>query len=282
MRGTGSKDSSVPIAPLPLVVLLVAGLLGACGADSHSQETSMELDPATAAYQKHGYNELPVEARLGPHRFLIPANYFRDQIGPDFQGNFGLLVQWPDLQPLPPGKRSGQDMDSFDRQITITPRYVDRVPIEDLLERMAMPVAEPGTVEHDDPRTRLDLMVEQPGRHGITPYLVDVVKLEAYASRYRTEIGIATTTTPETYKDWFVRRNQAGGLSTLILCDPVFDAGDHRRPQCTHEFTIPQLKVAVSLDYPREYLSDWERIEARARGLLKQYQAGDITVDTGS
>lgn len=75
----------------------------------------MGLDPATAAYQQYGYNERPVEAQLGPHHLRIPANYFRDQIGPDFQGNFSLLVQWPDLEPLPPGKRSGQDMDTFDQ-----------------------------------------------------------------------------------------------------------------------------------------------------------------------
>ncbi len=55
------------------------------------------LDPATAAYQAYGYNDRPVEARRGAHRYLIPANYVRDQIGPDFQGNFSLLVQWPDL-----------------------------------------------------------------------------------------------------------------------------------------------------------------------------------------
>ncbi len=57
----------------------------------------MGLDPATAAYQTYGYNDRPVEARRGAHRYLIPANYVRDQIGPDFQGNFSLLVQWPDL-----------------------------------------------------------------------------------------------------------------------------------------------------------------------------------------
>lgn len=124
----------------------------------------MGLDPATAAYQQYGYNERLVEAQLGPHRLRIPANYFRDQIGPDFQGNFSLLVQWPDLEPLPPGQRSGQDMDTFDRQITIAPDYVDRVPIEIPLERMTAPIAESGSPGLDDPRERLDLMLPQPER----------------------------------------------------------------------------------------------------------------------
>src|SRR3546814_2825438 len=78
--------------------LLLGCLLAACTTRTDAQEKDMGLDPATAAYQKYGYNDRPVEAHLGPHRYLIPANYFRNQIGPDFQGNFTLLVQWPDLQ----------------------------------------------------------------------------------------------------------------------------------------------------------------------------------------
>lgn len=232
----------------------------------------MELDPATAAYQKYGYNDRPVEARLGPHRFRIPANYFRDQIGPDFQGNWSLLVQWPDLQPLPPGKRSGQDMETFDRQITIAPRYVDRVPIEILLERTTRPMAEPDWIEAQDPRKRLELMQAQPERDGLVPYVVDTRKLEDYARRYRDATGVSTKTGPETYKDWFVRRDSEGRLLTVIRCDHEPEAGSSERPQCTHDFTIPEANIAVSIDYPREYLTGWRRIEERARVLLAQYR----------
>lgn len=232
----------------------------------------MELDPATAAYQKYGYNDRLVEARLGPHRFRIPANYFRDQIGPDFQGNFSLLVQWPDLQPLPPGKRSGQDMETFDRQITIAPRYVDRVPIETRLERMTVPIAEPGALEYGDPRERLDLMQALPERDGFVPYVVDMDRLEEYAHRYREAIGVSTNTAPETYKDWFVRRDSGGELLTLIRCDHEPGAGSDERPQCTHDLTIPELRIAVSIGYPREFLAGWRKIEERARTLLAQYR----------
>src|SRR3546814_3166574 len=96
-----------------------------------------------------------LEAHLGPHRYLNPANYFRNQIGPDFQGNFTLLVQWPDLQPLPPGERSRQDMETFAKQITISPDYVDRVPMEGLLEKSIRHYGAEGTLE-DRKSTRLN------------------------------------------------------------------------------------------------------------------------------
>jgi hypothetical protein len=257
--------------------LLVAPMLGAClmaSCNSNAQqESSMDLDPATAAYQKHGYNTLPVEARLGPHRFMIPAHYFRDQIGPDFQGNFSLLVQWPDLEPLPPGKRSAQDMETFNEQITIAPRYVDRVPIEGVLERLAAPTAEAGWVEADDPRERLDLMLAQPERDGLTPYKVDRAKLDAYADRYRSEVGVSTATTPETYKDWFVRRGPDGALLTLIRCDPESPPDRNERPLCTHHLIMSELNTSISIDYAREYLRAWRRIEDRVRALLSDYRS---------
>lgn len=232
----------------------------------------MQLDPATAAYQEHGYNERPVEARLGPHRFRIPAHYFRDQIGPDFQGNFSLLVQWPDLQPLPPGERSGQDAATLDRQIAITPRYIDRVPIEDRLEASARPLAEPGTPEHDDPSKRLDLMLEQPQRDGLTPYLVDADRLAAYDTARAERLGVPVRRAPASVQDWFVRRGADGRIGTLIRCDRESASGEHSRPQCTHDITIPELKIAISIDYAREYLPGWRRIEDRARELIAKYR----------
>lgn len=234
----------------------------------------MELDPATAAYKKHGYNALPVEAWLGPHRFLVPANYFRDQIGPDFQGGWEFMVQWPDLEPLPPGKRSGQDMDTFDRQITISPDYVDRVPIETLLERMTVPIAPEGSPTLQHPAERLDRMIEQPERDGLTPYSVDLAALEAYRDAESARLGMRRTPTRrDSLQDWFVRRDQVGKLQTLIKCNLKPEPGDDRRPGCTHNFVIPELKTAVRMQYAREYLPGWNLIEDRARVLIAQYRA---------
>ena len=232
----------------------------------------MDLDPATASYQKHGYSQLPVEASLGPHRFMVPANYFRDQIGPDFQGGWSLMVQWPDLQPLPPGKRSGQDMATFDRQITISPDYVDRVPIETLLEAYANLDEREEPADRQDPSDRLHMMVEQPERDGLTPYIVDLAALEAYRNEKSLRLGMRRTPIRrDALQDWFVQRDQAGKLQTLIKCKLEPEPGDDRRPGCTHDFVIPELKVAVSMQYGREYLSGWKRIEDRARSLIAQY-----------
>ena len=232
------------------------------------------LDPATAAYQEHGYNDLPVEAKLGPHTFRIPANYFRDQIGPDFQGRWSLMVQWPDLEPLPPGERSGQDMETFGRQVTISPRHVDSVPIETRLEVSTKPsYVEPGEIEYKDPRKRLDLMLPQPQQYGLTPYVVDTRLLSDYSRAYQERVGVPLRTTARTYKDWFVRRSDAGQLQTLIRCDHLPSPAEHASPVCDHDFVIPGLDVAVSINYRRDYLSGWERIEGRARGLIEQYRA---------
>src|SRR3546814_10107684 len=47
--------------------LLLGCLLAACTTRTDAQEKDMGLDPATAAYQKYGYNDRPVEARSEEH-----------------------------------------------------------------------------------------------------------------------------------------------------------------------------------------------------------------------
>ena len=255
--------------------LLCAMACARGGSTTASTEDAMQSDqsPRTGrTLDGYTYTDAPVEARLGPHVFRFPANYYRDQMGPNFDGSFSLLVQWPDLQPLPPGERSGQDMATFDRQITIAPAYVDRVPIENLLDRITMPMAEPGSLEAEDPRERLDLMIAQPDRDGLTPYIVDEAKLADYARRYRDAMGISTVTRPGAYKDWFVRRDARGQLQTVINCDPLPGPDADERPQCTHDFTVPEQRITVSMDYDRSFLAGWEKIEARARALLTEYR----------
>ena len=50
------------------------------------------------------YTNEPKLTQLGPHHFMIPANYFSDQMGPDFQGGVLLELVWPQLGPAPPGR----------------------------------------------------------------------------------------------------------------------------------------------------------------------------------
>lgn len=260
--------------------VLAAGLLcaTACArgsSDAVSKEDAMQTTGQARTGRTidgYTYTDAPVEARLGPHVFRFPANYYRDQMGPNFDGSFSLLVQWPDLEPLPPGERSGQDMETFDKQITIAPAYVEKVPIETRLEASTMPMASPGTLEYDDPRDRIDLMLAQPERYGLVPYVIDATKLASYAQRFEVEMGIPAGTARESYKDWFVGRDGNGRLTTVIQCDHEPLAGDDRRPGCTHDFVVASLKLRVSIDYGREYLPGWKKIEDRARELLDRHR----------
>jgi len=244
----------------------------------------MELDPATAAYKKYGYNERPVEAHLGPHRYLIPANYFRDQIGPDFQGNFSLLVQWPDLQPLPPGERSQQDMETFAKQITISPYYVDRVPIETRLERSIQPLVPETSPSRRHPGDHLELMDEQSPVFGLTPYWVNASRFAEYWKMRDMEYGHRSQVKLESQRDWYLARDADGRVTTVIKCD------SHLRPDgfiiqgervirdgnrstgCSHMIVIVENKIRITIDYARVFLKDWKKMEQRARELFSQYR----------
>src|SRR5690606_20750683 len=200
---------------------LLGCLLAACSVQTNSQENTMGLDPATAAYQEYGYNDRPVEARLGPHRYPIPANYFRDQIGPDFQGNFSLLLQWPDLKPLPPGERSRQDMETFAKQITISPDYIDRVPMEGLLEKSIQSHSAKDSLAYQNPRERLDLRDAQAPVFGLVPYHVNHDRLAAYEKQQEQVFGFPSNARLEDTWDWYVARDAKGAVSTVSKCDSL-------------------------------------------------------------
>lgn len=242
----------------------------------------MELDPATAAYQKHGYNELPVEARLGPHRFRIPANYFYDQIGPDFQGGMALSLQWPDLQPLPPGKNFHDDMQTFYKAIGVHPRYIDRVPIDAILNRATG--QEHGWGDPTDPNENLELRIKGDAIYGLTPYFADLDKLEAH---FRAS---GTYTNRERLlawaKDWYLAHDAQGRLATVIKCDSrerpdglairenqVVESSQAGNALCDHEMVIHDEKISVSISYSRIFLKDWKAIEERVRDIFTKYRA---------
>ena len=50
-------------------------------------------------FNGHTYTSAPVEAKLGPHRFNFPANYYDDQIGPYVDGGVGITLIWPEMKP---------------------------------------------------------------------------------------------------------------------------------------------------------------------------------------
>lgn len=273
------------------LLLLACMAIAACAAVPPEASSTFSKAPP-AKYRWEGYNDKLVEARLGPHRYMIPANYFRDQMGPDFQGNFTLMVQWPDLQPLAPGKRSQQDMETFQKSIAISPRYVDRVPMAGRLEKAIRPHASENTLAYQDPSERLDMMDEQPQRFGLTPYYVSRERFLAYAKLREREDGHPYRARLEDQEDRYLVRDAQGRLTTVIKCashlqpdgftlqgNRLLRDDSPRVAICTHDFLIPQDKIALSLSYTRIFLEDWKRIEDRTRGLLKSTASTELTAD---
>ena len=72
------------------------------------------------------YTAQPVEATLGPHRFMFPANLYYNQIGPFAGGAVMLAVFWSGLNAAPPGNYPERSMEDGYRQVTIELRYVGR------------------------------------------------------------------------------------------------------------------------------------------------------------
>lgn len=51
----------------------------------------------------HTYSDAPVDVKLGPNTFRIPANYLDSQIAPWPGEGVTLVIEWPDMTPLRPG-----------------------------------------------------------------------------------------------------------------------------------------------------------------------------------
>ncbi|MFN3495077.1 MAG: hypothetical protein ACK40L_11270 [Hydrogenophaga sp.] len=196
--------------------------LGACSQTSTAvpAETAQAVSPKSAPciqrvpkpYQWEGYNDQLVDACIGPTHYRFPANLFRNQMGPDFQANFSLVVMWPDLQPAEPGKLNGQPMDLVMARVQISPKYVDRVPIETLLERYASKEA----FQAEDDPSILAQRDQQPERFGLTPYSVNPERFRAFNAAQAQRLGQKSRAKLENEKDWLLHRDALGRLTTFI------------------------------------------------------------------
>jgi len=201
------------------------------------------------------YTAQPVEANLGPHRFMFPANLYYNQIGPFAGGGVMLAVFWPDFNAAPPGDHPVRSVEDGYRQVTIELRYVGSAGAADYLAR------------------DLSERVALTPRWGLTPYAVD----RSWVSRDTWEVA----------PDWYVLRDGEGRVRTFISCDPweympdgvlmeggtlVRSSGD-RVAMCRHSMVDGQDGVAVEMSYARALLVDWRRLEATARELMRRYEA---------
>ncbi len=49
----------------------------------------------------HTYSDAPVDVKLGPNTFRIPANYLDSQIAPWPGEGVTLVIEWPGMTPHP-------------------------------------------------------------------------------------------------------------------------------------------------------------------------------------
>ncbi len=101
------------------------------------------------------YTAQPVEANLGPHRFMFPAYVYYNQIGLFAGGGVVLAVFWPDFDAAPPANQALQSVEDGYRQVSIELRYVGSAGAADYLAR------------------DLSERVALTPRWGLTPYAVD-------------------------------------------------------------------------------------------------------------
>ena len=229
--------------------------------------------------QDPGTSPPPVmEACLGPYKLQIPANYFDDQMGPNFDGSFGLYLEYPELNAFAPGERAHLKLDVATRTVNIGYRYLDRVDPDAFLRRQYTPDG----ATQDTPEADINTRIKGEEKDGLTPYYANVA---AYREHYRAQVLKPSNSIMEAsyYKDWYVSRDAKGNIDTIIKCtsravEPsgvefregkLVRSKERELPSCEHVFVIPEMKVAVEIDYVRVALKDWKKIQDRARSALK-------------
>ncbi|WP_372362489.1 hypothetical protein ACCQ10_06000 [Xanthomonas sp. NCPPB 1325] len=272
-----------------LALALAVAVTGSACARTPSPEykrTSPMPDNVTTGrtINGHTYSDAPVDVKLGPNTFRIPANYLDSQIAPWSSEVVTLVIEWPDMTPTPPGARANPRTNDFRKEIHASMNYVDRVPIEGLLTRYSSNEAltEPDSVERGDPVDRLDLRIAQPETLGLTPYAIDEEKMAIYVKAYEAHYGKPPTRNPAFEDDWYVARDSSGNLATFIKCDSTKFRGDGVRLEgaevvhekgavaasCVHYFSDIENKLSISLNYKRAFLKDWKRMEDAVREVL--------------
>jgi hypothetical protein len=285
----------MPASRLCLLCVLIAttGLaLAACSPTlpPAAAQPVAEVQAANAAAEA----ARPVEFSLGPNHFVLPANWFVDGIGPDFQGSVTLALHWPSLEPYPPGQPYG----SFttgpmrDQRVLITINYIDRVPIDELPERYV--TQGPGE-DAESPVYNLALRVRRPDRFDLEHYIVDLEQFEAWVNRFPGRSHVPASELVGRSSDWYIGRDTSDRIRTVVMCDDgrrpegfeirnealVSIPGATRWPLCGgHRFSMPEFSLSINASYARPILRDWRRIESAVRDALSQAHDATSTAPT--
>jgi len=246
---------------------------------SEATETGRTIDGYT-------YTTAPVDVKLGPNTFRIPANYLDSQIAPWPGDGVSLVIEWPDMKPTAPGARANPRTNDFRKEIRILVDHIDRVPIETLLQRQVSneAITVEGSLERSDPSSRLDLRVAQNEQLGLTPYAINETLMADYARAYEAKYGRPHPRNPASEDDWYVARDPAGQLSTFIKCDSARHRPDGFEIQgkelvntesrtvasCTHYIVDTENSLSISLHYNRVFLKDWKAMEVAVRDVLNR------------
>lgn len=273
-----------------LAALAIALSTSACG-QAPQQPERRAAEPLPAGVEQgrtvngRTYTNAPVDVKLGPNTFRIPANYLDSQIAPWPGEGVTLVIEWPDMKPTYPGARVHPRTNDFRKEIQVLVNYVDRVPIETLLAFTSSNerTTETGSLEREDPSDRLDLRVAQPEQMGLTPYSIDEGRMDVYVKRYQAKYGSSYRRGRYSDRDWFVGRSSDGDIATLIKCDRERDTDDGAKvgagaagtrtlplAGCVHYIVDLENSLSISLHYTRDFLPKWKTMEVAVRSVLDE------------
>ena len=281
-------------ARINALAAVIGCLLSACAANipppatNASAMTAMQeplvMGPTVDGYT---YTNEPKLTRLGPHRFMIPANYFSDQMGPDFQGGVLLELVWPQLGPAPPGRTREMSRNEQNRLIQANVDYIEKLPLQETMDSMQSgfvddPVMSKDPVDNMSQRTRGEDVL------GLQRWYVSEADKARYLKLTEGQRDLyAWPSDPWYIQDWFVRRDIHGHVLTFIKCDPpskpdgliihgdtLVDDGNPHVALCSHTFSAPKFGIKIRASYPRVLMRDWERVESNLHVIFERYHVG--------
>ncbi|WP_294988768.1 hypothetical protein [uncultured Stenotrophomonas sp.] len=217
------------------------------------------------------------QACVGPYLLELPQNYYYNQMGPEHDGSFGLALEYPRLLPFKPGERINPSVDVAVRTVTVDYAYIDRIDVRQVLRNAYTP----RSYAPDDPAASLEGRIQGEPVHGLVPYFIDIQKIRNY-QRARGIRETASVMKSDSHYDWYVSHDASGEIDQLIECTPreIIESGVEYRDgkmvkkkvygfaECKQKFVIEELNTVVNVNYPREGLPNWRKMEARARALL--------------
>ena len=217
------------------------------------------------------------QACVGPYLLEMPQHLFYSQMGAEFDGSFGLVLQYPGLQPFAPGERMNLKLDVSMRTVAFDYWYIDRIELRQAMRNAYIPIwGDPA-----DPSRTLEGRIAGEPVYGLLPYYADLPSIRAYKARQGIRAD-ARVMDADRHQDWFITRDAAGEVDRLIRCTSrevggtgvVFRDGlmyrDRGTPysECRHQFMLPEHSTMVYISYVRVGLKDWQKIEDKARALF--------------